>query len=266
MTKLIAIDLDGTLLNNEGNVSSRTMDIISEVQERGHKVIIATGRHTDTAVPIAEKLALPDAIICCNGALITNINAPEKTKSQPYQAQELVDLARVVQQTACEFFTVTEEAFHIDRRYERLSNYFLSRNVHVQPYEDVLQIASPIMKTSIVGEINELDQVENYIRSSVPQLGVIRSGEESIDIMHARASKGAAVKWLAEHYGIDQKNTIALGNYDNDISMLNYAYVGVAMNNAPLHVKATATVVTHSNEEDGVAQFLEEHLLVANVQ
>ena len=89
----------------------------------------------------------------------------------------------------------------------------------------------------------------------------MRSGEQSIDVMNRKASKGAALQWLANHYQVKRADTISFGNYFNDLSMLDFAGTGVAVANAPYQVQQKADLVTDSNEKDGVANFLEKHLL-----
>ncbi|MFK4998616.1 HAD-IIB family hydrolase [Bacillus sp. N9] len=118
-----------------------------------------------------------------------------------------------------------------------------------------------MFKLSVIGTEDELDRVENLIQPAVSRLHVIRSGEGAIDIVSPQASKGAALKWLADYYQVEREDTIAFGNYYNDISMLEYAGTGIAMQNAPDDVKRSADIVSYSNEEHGVAKYLEQHVL-----
>jgi len=92
---------------------------------------------------------------------------------------------------------------------------------------------------------------------------MLRSGDFFIDLMHKDASKGAALQKLAEKRGIPAENVMAIGNYYNDITMLTYAGLGVAMDNSPLDVKAAADAVTASNNEEGVKRALEKYCLEA---
>ncbi len=259
--KLIAIDLDGTLLNNEGQVSEETKEVITEIRNQGHKVVIATGRHTMSAIPIAEQLALTDSIVCFNGALVMNMEKNQAKLVHSFVQQELKKLIALVKEWGYGYITSTQNSYHIESQYRHLIDLFGKIGIKVEESDSLENLAHPILKTSIIGTEEELNQIERFVQPTIPHLGVVRSGEESIDIMNREASKGVALQWLANHYQVKQEDTISFGNYYNDISMFQYAGTGVAVDNAPDQVKQQADIITASNEENGVAQFLEEHLL-----
>lgn len=258
--KLIAIDLDGTLLNNQGAVSKRSVEVIKEVCNEGHKVVLATGRHKKDTFPIANELALRDAVVCYNGGLITNIVSEKKSISYSYRASDIFDLARLLTKCGFEYLVATQDHYYVESQ-GRLVRQLARKGIESERMNDIRQIESPIFKTSIVGEMKRLDHIERYVRYLVPNLQVVRSGEEALDVVSRQASKGSALRWLANFYGTDRKDTIAIGNYYNDLSMLKFSGLGVAMGNAPDYVKCVADEVTNSNEEDGVAQFLEKMFL-----
>lgn len=259
--KLIAIDLDGTLLNNEGRVSDLTAEVITEVRNMGHKVVIATGRHTNSALPIAEQLGLTDAIVCFNGGLVMNLANDQVELSHSYVQNDINILTKLIRMWGYSFITSTQHSYQIESQYGHLVDHFKEIGAQLEVVNSFKDIEEPILKTMIVGEERELDEIERFIQPTVPHLQVVRSGEESIDVMNRKASKGAALQWLADYYQVKKEDTISIGNYYNDISMLTYAGTGVAVDNAPDQVKQQADIVTHSNEEYGVARFLEEHLL-----
>lgn len=260
--KLIAIDLDGTLLNNKGHVSDVTKEIISEVRGMGHKVVIATGRHTNSALPIAEQLGLDDAIICFNGALVMNVANKQIMASHSYVQNDLDILVKLIRMWGYHIIFATQYGYHIEMQNSHLIDRFEYISTQVRVINSFRDIKEPILKTMIVGEERELDEIEKFIQPAVPHLQVVRSGEESIDVMNVAASKGAALQSLADYYQVEREDTVSIGNYYNDLSMLTYAGIGVAVDNAPDQVKAHADVIAYSNEDNGVARFLEEHLLL----
>lgn len=259
--KLIAIDLDGTLLNNNGRISAKTADIISEVRSAGHKVVIATGRHVSTALPIVKELQLTDLLVCFNGALIMNLQTEQAKVCHTYASNDIKKLTTLVKEWGYSYLTATQHRYHIEKQYDHLIEHFLNRNATIEQVRHIEDVTCPIFKTSIVGSKEELDDVEQFIQPTVTHLHVIRSGEGAIDVIHPQASKGAALHKLAQYYNVPREHIISFGNYDNDISMLTYAGTGVVVDNAPSHVKRYANHLTTSNEEDGVARFLENHLL-----
>lgn len=259
--KLISIDLDGTLLDNQGRVSRYTAEVISKVKRQGHKVVIATGRHVCSALPIAEQLHLTDALVCFNGALVINLKNRKPKVAHAFMNHDVYHLSKLVSDWGYSYYTATEDRYHVEAKYEHLIEDFSGRGIEPQRIRHIEDVIDPIFKMTIVGSEKEVDQVERFIYPTVSTLQVIRSGETAIDIVSPQATKGSAVAWLADHYQIARKDIIAFGNYNNDISMLQYAGIGVAMENAPSHVIDQADHVCLSNEDHGVARYLEEYVL-----
>jgi|SRR5699024_2450387 len=259
--KLIAIDLDGTLLNNEGRVSKVTAEVITEVRKAGHKVVIATGRHTASALPIAEQLGLTDSMVSFNGALVMNLENRQVELAHSYIQNDVIKLTELVKEWGYEYITSTKNSHYIEPQFRSLFNLYAGRGAQVEEVISNEKIGLPILKTSIVGDEEKLNEIERFVQPTIPHLCVVRSGEQSIDVMNRKASKGAALQWIANHYQVKQEDTISFGNYYNDLSMLTFAGTGVAVANAPYQVQQKADIVTDSNEKNGVAHFLEEYLL-----
>lgn len=259
--KLIAIDLDGTLLNDEGCISEVTAEVITEVRKAGHKVVIATGRHTASALPIAEQLGLTDSMVSFNGALVMNLENSQVELAYSYIQNDVTKLTDLVKDWGYGYITSTKNHHYIESQFKSLLNFYAGSGAQVEEIVSNEEIGLPILKTSIVGNEGKLNEIEPFVQQTIPHLSVVRSGEQSIDVMNRKASKGAALKWLADHYQVKQEDTIAFGNYYNDLSMLDFAGTGVAVANAPYQVQQKADVITDSNEQNGVAHFLEKHLL-----
>lgn len=261
--KLIAIDLDGTLLKDEGRVSAATAAVIAEVQKEGHKVVIATGRHTASALPIAEELGLTDAIITFNGALIMDRGKNQVKIAYAYQEDQVKNITDLVKELGLAYIISTQKDHYIEPQFSSLIKQYSAYGAQVKELVCSKGIGLPILKTAIIGPESHLNQLEPQIQQKLPYLSVVRSGEESLDIMNRKASKGAALKWLANYYKVKREDIISFGNYYNDISMLEYAGIGVAVANAPDYVRRKSDLVTDSNEKDGVARFLESYLLAS---
>ena len=127
------------------------------------------------------------------------------------------------------------------------------------PSWDALQ--EPVLKMTITAEKEILDKVEDDLKGWDNKLQFIRSGDFFIDIMHKEATKGHALMNLAKQQHVPRENILALGNYYNDMTMIQYAGVGIAMGNSPLDVQAAADDVTFSNNEDGVSAALDKYIL-----
>lgn len=132
------------------------------------------------------------------------------------------------------------------------------------PSWDALEDAP--VKMTISGQKEDMDRVEAELGLWDHQLHYIRSGDYFIDIMHQDATKGSALAKLAELRGIAPEQVLAIGNYYNDLSMIQFAGMGIAMDNAPIEVKAAAQEVTKSNNEEGVHDALVKHCLEAGAR
>ncbi|WP_157796444.1 Cof-type HAD-IIB family hydrolase [Bacillus sp. FJAT-45037] len=259
--KLIAIDLDGTLLNNEGRVSAYTQDVLNEVADHGHKIAVVTGRHFQITDKIASLFPRSEFMVCFNGAGVAEPKTRELKQLHTYDITDVAHVIETLKEWGLAYVVETEDRFIVESIYDDIMSVFRAHNVTFDEMKNIREVEKAIVKLSIRGTERELDRLTPLIAQLVPELYVIRSGEQSVDVINRAASKGKAVQWLGEHYGIPREQTIAFGNFDNDMTMLEFASIGVAMANAPIRVKKIADVITASNEEDGVASFLDEYIL-----
>ncbi|MFA9560010.1 Cof-type HAD-IIB family hydrolase [Evansella sp. AB-rgal1] len=262
---LIGIDLDGTLLNDQGKLSSFTKITLGKVVEQGNKVVIATGRHPLVTTPILEELGLTNTYVSFNGAYI---KLPSETLKFTYSWNRVSELSKVLKQRECLHVFGTESAYYVDNVYAKINGGKRRIKVPIKLVADVTEVKEPIFKTSILGKQEDMDFVEDWVAPYVADAGLVmfRSSEDSIDIVDDNVSKGKALALLAENFQVDHSQTMAFGNYLNDESMIAYANLGVAMENAPAKLKFSANYVTKSNEEDGVAIVLENNLLKQKVK
>ncbi|MNZ74811.1 Sugar phosphatase YidA [compost metagenome] len=121
--------------------------------------------------------------------------------------------------------------------------------------------SEPIVKFTITGTMEQMDKVYSDWSLWEQEFNMLRSGDFFIDLMHKKSSKGSALQKLAETRGIPAEQVMAIGNYYNDLTMLTFAGLGVAMDNSPIEVKAAADDVTASNNEEGVKLALQKHCI-----
>lgn len=266
--KLLALDLDDTLLNDDLQISPRNMAAIRRVAARGMMVTIATGRMFSSALPYARQLEVNLPLITYHGALIKYAGSGEVLRHCPVpleRALEILDLSE-------------ELGFHVnlylhDRLFvkEENENTRYYRTIASIPLEQVGNLSRFLLKqkeeptkltiinTAEDGSLEDLQQMlrERYL----PELSILKSRPFFLEITHREATKGRALDFLARREGISAEEIVAIGDSYNDIDMLQFAGVGVAVANAPAEVKKVADVITRSSREDGVAAFLEEYLL-----
>lgn len=261
MFKLVVADLDGTLRANQQPFTSRLREAVRRAQERGVRVVIATGRMYRTAVPFARDLGL-STIICDHGATIRDVPSGEIL----FQKTMPLDWAREVIARASDDLGVLAciaEEFYTPRLTPSIERF-------VDIYRDYLHIV-PNLADALPGEpqkiifINDVAVTDSlFIELKIhfgQVLQVVQSHTTYVELTHRDTSKGNAAAWLANRWGIAREEVIALGDQDNDRSMIEWAGLGVAMGNAIERLKTIADFVAPSAEEDGAAVVIEKFVL-----
>lgn len=262
--KLIALDVDGTLLNDEHEVTEQTQKTIQEAARQGAEIVLCTGRGPQNSIPFMEQMGLSGYVISHNGAATVKVDTREVVHQYAMDAKAIVPYLDYFRKegvhfdvnTAFQMFVDDVEGLAVEVR-SMYENYLMLPSV-LPPLHD---LSDPIVKVTAFGQPDTMDRVHQDIAAWTPEFNILRSGEYFVDLMHPEASKGNALKQLAERRGYRQEEILAIGNYYNDITMLTYAGLGVAMDNSPLEVKAAANKVTASNNEDGVHAALLKYCL-----
>ena len=251
-TKILFTDLDGTLLNDEKEVTAGNQAAIDRALEQGHKIVVTTGRPLASGLDIAERIGLTKEgcyVIAFNGGQIYD----PFHKKTIYGKTFSKEVAKPLFQEA------------------------MDRGLHIQSYSDtqvlslkenrelLFYISGTPYKILLVGLDNRAE-LDRYQEECVnPLKGTVRgffSTENFLEIVPDGVSKGVAVKWLCEYLDIPLENSVAAGDAPNDVEMLQAAYVGAVMKNAYEGMDRYATYVTErDNNHDGVAEIIEKFIL-----
>lgn len=263
---LAAIDIDGTLSNSNKELSGYTVSTIIKAQKRGMKIVIASGRPTHGLAYYADLLQIYDYggyVMAYNGGQITNWATGKVIYTTALDKEAMKDAIALARETKTtiiaysdnEILTETPEDIFIPR---------LSRNnrMPIHAVEDFLEIASAMNPAPVKlllscspDEIN--DRVNLFKEKLAGKIDVFRSADTFIELVPKGIDKGASLSWLAEKLNIHSDQIIAFGDESNDISMLRFVGMGVAVVNATQPAKAAADLITKSNNEDGVAHVLD---------
>ncbi len=257
--KLAAIDLDGTLLTDQYEMTPRTKEAVQNMQKQGVKIILASGRGPKSCDPYHEQLQLADVCITHNGAVIYDRMSGKTWLEVGFEANELRPLIEYCRKLHLHFDLSTAFDMYIERENRRARDIY--RQFFVDPIRvaDAGQLPKKIVKFTIFDpDETRLDRVMDELVPMFPNWSIVRSGETFIDVIHPRATKGRALRHLLQAYRIQADEVVAFGNFYNDLEMIQLAGLGVAMANAPEEVKEQADRITASNNEDGVALILEE--------
>lgn len=261
---LIAIDLDGTLLTDEKNITPRTKSALQEASRQGHKVVISTGRPFRSSKRYYEELQLDTPVVNFNGALVHHplendwgvFHYPLDMKI----AQQVIEMSNDfgVQNIMME---VLDEVY-LRQHDEVIVNTFFDPETNINRLPEHLHIHP----TSLLIQPHEQHSKElrNYLAETHAEVINHRQWKAPwhvIEIVKAGLSKAIGLERIASTYDILAENIIAFGDEDNDFEMIEFAGTGVAMGNAIPKLKEIANEITLTNEEDGIALFLEKHIL-----
>jgi len=255
--KLVVVDLDGTLLNNEHTISKRNYGVINELQKKGVSFVLASGRPYQSLERYAEQLKLKMPIISTNGALIKDINDSNILFESAFSyndAEKIFDYGiknnfSIIVYYRDEFLSSDQETAIHHKKVEAL-NFKYSKSLRKN--KEPLKI---VYKAKTEEAISKLDEVNNFFAS---EFYVTQPDKHYIAFMDKGISKAKGIDYIMANYNLKKEEIIAIGNNFNDISMLDNSGLAVAMGNSPAEVKNRANLITKSNEEDGVAEILEE--------
>lgn len=265
--RLIALDLDGTLLAPTGRLTERTANAVRATAAAGHHVVIATGRPPHLVDDIAGQLG--DAvghIVGVNGSMVCTF--PDSTLLRLIgfdiaDAHGVVTTLRSID-PAFGFSIATDQGFAHEPGFAAR----LPTTMETDPVDDVLGLGgSEVYKLFVFHPHRPVHDLIAELPATLPtHLAVTHMGADVAEIGPSAIDKRAGLAWLCGELGVDQADVIAFGDEWNDITMIEWAGHGVAMNNADSHVKAVADEIAPSNAADGVAIVLEamlESLLAA---
>ncbi len=262
--KMIAIDLDDTLLDSRGSIPERTALAVRAAAEAGVRVVICTGRTIKGMRRFHDALNLDTLMITSGGAEV-------------YDAQGHIIFGYPVEPA------LVKRVLQLAREYEAHAQVYVdgelayqSRNAYAEKYErsygfpgieipDLFErddIVTP--KVLFMSEPETILSIKSEAETRFPQLAIKRSKPEFLEFVHPDVSKGEAMKFVAGYYGIDLKDVVAVGDSEIDISMIEAAGLGVAMGNASLETKAAADWVCASNDDAGVADVIEKIIAGGN--
>ncbi len=257
---MIALDVDGTLLNEQHVLTQSTRKAVRQAAEGGAEIVLCTGRGPSNTFPVLEDLGLTGVIITHNGSATVDAAKKELLHHYPMEASLLAPYIAYCRQNGVHYDVNTPFDLYIESAAREAEAMYA--NYRITPIKRAADDRLPegLVKLTVFGEMAVMDKVQAEWEAWPPGLQRIRSGDFFIDVQHAEASKGRALEQYAALRGVDRSRVLAIGNYYNDVGMLEYAGLGIAMDNSPDAVKSSADAVTLSNDEDGVAAALHAYL------
>lgn len=269
--KLCVCDMDGTLLNSQGEITEKNEAALKKLQQMGMEVVIATGRVDLMVKSFIKQLELKGHVISCNGGLIRNIETGKILYSKIMERDAVKEVMKYCIDNRIHFMLYTSDMVYSSYGNPRAKK-FESLNGNLS--ED-LKLPLTYIDKSWAEKFNDIDVIKILLACSSDEeisflqkhfskydsLTAVSSAEKLLDIMAEDTSKGNALKILSEITGIDSGSIIAFGDNYNDIEMFQFAGMPIAMENSVDDVKKLAKYVTKSNNESGIAYAINNFIL-----
>lgn len=280
VVKLISVDLDGTLLNDRNEISKTNLESIKSAQANGIEVVIATGRAHFDVLSILETTGITPWIISANGATIYQPNG-ELFHSTSINRNDVIHILRWLEQENFYYEILSNQFIFTPKKGRDLLAVEIDRIISANKEVNIDDLQAAVNKQfsqtgfSFIDSYQDLIDYDidfyNVLAFSFHQeklqkgwahfeqfkgLSIVKSAQHNFELEHKNASKGNALKMLANKLNIELTKTAAVGDSFNDLSMLKLAGRSAAMGNAPKEIQDACDEITLSNTEDGVAHFI----------
>ncbi|SKC90152.1 Cof-type HAD-IIB family hydrolase [Maledivibacter halophilus] len=269
--KLVVTDMDGTLLNSQGKVPEENKEILTKLQDKGVHVAVATGRIYTSARVFAKYIGVKTPIIACNGAIVREIDNNEPLYESYLNKEDSLKIIDICRKHNVYYHFYTEDTFYAESMARSALKYSewnetldeedrIDLKIIEDSYELINDSDEKIFKFIVIDEDVDLLKGIRKELSEIPGIECSKSYYNNLEIMNKGVEKGKAVKNLADSLGVKREEVICIGDNENDISMIKYAGLGVAMGNAEEIVKKTADYITEVNDKNGVAEVLKKFI------
>ncbi|MEH0835240.1 pyridoxal phosphatase [Pectobacterium cacticida] len=269
--RVIALDLDGTLLNQQKKILPESISALTLARQQGIQVMIVTGRHHSAIHPFYQGLQLDTPAICCNGTYVYDYLQCRASHTNPLSVTQAKDVIALLEASNIHGLMYADD----DMYYQYSTGHVVrtqawAASLPEQQRPRFAQVEDLVHQTEASRAIwkfatthTDIPTLQRFAIEVEKQLGLACewSWQDQVDIAQTGNSKGKLLQqWLSEQ-GIDMKEVVAFGDNFNDISMLEGAGLGVAMGNSADEIKARADLVIGSNEEPGIAGIIHSRVL-----
>ena len=270
--KLITIDIDDTLVNSEKQITPRVKQALQTATNQGVKVVLATGRPLSGVQDYLTQLHLANQsdqfAITYNGSVVQTtageqLGGHELSLADYKKFKAIAEKYNAYIQVESLSYAITANT--MVNRFANGENNMVRMPLKFQPVSD-MTTDEHYVKFMFIDEAEKIDELAEHMPQELKdEYYIVKSTPNFLEVMHKQSTKGNGLQLLADKLGIDMSETMALGDQHNDLTMIAASGIGVAMANAVLEVKATADVMTTSQNEDGVGLAVEKWVLNQSV-
>ena len=260
---MLVLDMDDTLLTDDHTISNENKVMLAKAQELGIYVILASGRPTPAMLAYAIELQLNNSyMISYNGAVITDLKEDKVIFEQTLTQEQIHELYDYSLKSNTHIITYVDGKIVSETDSEYIE---IEKNITGLAHNKVLsfkeEVQSSAVKCILLEEPSYLKEVEKDLKAAMPHLSVSMSKPFFLEVAQNGIDKGASIKFLAEKLNILQSEIIAVGNAGNDLTMIEYAGLGVWVDNVDPELRDKGDFVVASNNNHGVAEVVRRFIL-----
>ncbi|WP_339656289.1 Cof-type HAD-IIB family hydrolase [Flavobacterium frigidarium] len=261
--KMLVLDMDDTLLKDDHTISNENKEMLFKAKEKGVHIILASGRPTPAMTRYAQELELDNSfIISYNGAVITDLKTNEIIFEQMLTKDQIHELYEYSVKSNTAIITYIDGAVVSETDSEYID---IELNITGLPHNKVVSfkeaVQTPAVKCILLEEPSYLKTVEKDLKEAMPHLSVSMSKPFFLEVAQHGIDKAASIKILAEKLGVLQSEIIAVGNAGNDLTMIEYAGLGVWVDNVTPELRDRGDLIVASNNDHGVAEVVQRFIL-----
>lgn len=262
--KMIAIDMDDTLLRDDNTISEYTRQVLKKVMAKGIRIVIATGRMFQAARPAGKQIGLGDVpMVCYTGSLTGLCESGKVLRNVTIDLPLALEILDTVREHDWQAQTYIDDELYVPYRNQNVADYEKQCGVtaHVQGDAFYVPVKAPTKILVMEHDPQIMKEIETVMREKFGSLvNQVKSKPYFFEMNHLSCSKGNALRALADEWGISCEEIMTFGNGNNDVSMLSMTPWGFAVANASEDAKKAAAHETASNNEDGVAKAIERYM------
>jgi Cof subfamily protein (haloacid dehalogenase superfamily) len=260
--KMLVIDMDDTLLTDDHKISEENKEMLLKAQEKGVYVILASGRPTPAMTAYAKELQMDSYMISYNGAVVTDLKEDKILFEQTLTQEQIHELYEYSLKSKTHIITYLDGKVVSETNSEYIDiELSITGLVHNKVLDFKAAVQSSAVKCILLEEPSYLKEVEKDLKKAMPHLSVSMSKPFFLEVAQNGIDKGASIKLLAEKLNILQSEIIAVGNAGNDLTMIEYAGLGVWVDNVDPELRHKGDVIVASNNNHGVAEVVRRFIL-----
>lgn len=270
MIKLVAIDLDGTLLNKQMEISKENLEAIKKAQELGIKIVIATGRPYVFTKVFNEILHLDTPYIMFNGAMVRNLETNDIISNHTLSKETVLKTLTLLEDTSTPYMVYSDDVVYykpcdrvsyLMKMSKKIREEIRASFVEVEDFHELANTHDFNKILVVEQDKTKYEKIHASLSNIKDNFDICRSSSFYIEVIPPGISKKEGIKTLSEYYNISPNEIMALGDQENDVEMISYVKYGIAMGNAIEQVKEVSYDVTLSNEESGVSHTIKKYIL-----